>query len=148
MAEPEQAIRQEALSLLSRREYSARELQQKLQTRHPADAVASVIESLQSGNLQSDLRFAGVWLRHRLLQGYGPLRIQAELRQKGIPDSLIRQTLDDSGVDWFEQAQLTFQRKFGHRPARDMREKARQMRFLQQRGFTGDQIRHACRGGD
>lgn len=141
--ESTQAIRQEAVTLLSRREYSARELQRKLETSYPADSVVDVIESLQSQGLQSDERFARVWVRHRLLQGYGPLRIQAELREKGIASDLIQQCLQDDGIDWFEQARQAHQRKFGRRPGRESREKARQMRFLQYRGFSGDHIRHA-----
>ncbi len=144
-AENAQAIRQEAVTLLSRREYSARELQQKLAVSHPAETVGEVIESLQSQGLQSDQRFAQVWVRHRLLQGCGPLRVQAELRQKGIAGDLIQQCLADDSIDWFEQARQAFQRKFGSR-GKDAREKARQMRFLQYRGFTGDQIRHALQG--
>jgi regulatory protein len=144
--ESNQAIRQEAVTLLSRREYSARELQQKLEATHPVDSVAGVIESLQSQGLQSDERFAQVWVRHRLLQGYGPLRIQAELRQKGVAGELVQQCLQDDSIDWFEQARQAHQRKFGQRPGREPREKARQMRFLQYRGFSGDQIRHAMQG--
>lgn len=146
--ESNQAVRQEAVSLLSRREYSARELQQKLEATHPAETVSGVIESLQSQGLQSDERFAQVWVRHRLLQGYGPLRIQAELRQKGVASELIQQCLEDDSIDWFEQARQAHQRKFGQRPGREPREKARQMRFLQYRGFSGDQIRHALQGGN
>ena len=136
-------IQYQAITLLSRREYSARELQLKLAASHPADTVEAVIASLQQQGLQSDERVAQVWVRHRHAQGYGPLRVQAELRQKGIDGELIQQCLADDSHDWFEHARQVHERKFGSKPARDAREKARQMRFLQYRGFTGDQIRHA-----
>lgn len=144
--EARRQIQQQAITLLSRREYSARELQQKLTASHPVEAVDEVLQSLQQQGLQSDERFARVWTRHRLLQGYGPVRVQAELRQKGVDSELIQQSLANEDFDWFEQARQVHQRKFGARRARDAKEKARQMRFLQYRGFTGDQIRHALQG--
>ncbi len=138
-----QAIQQKAIVLLSRREYSARELQQKLLASHDSESVEWVIENLQQQGLQSDARFAEVWIRHRVVQGYGPLRVKMELREKGVSLDLIQQMLESETVDWFQQAKTTFQRRFGGRPARDVREKAKQTRFLQYRGFNGDQIRHA-----
>lgn len=141
--ETSQSVQHQAITLLSRREYSARELQHKLGASHPAETVEAVIESLKQQGLQSDERFARVWVRHRQSQGYGPVRVQAELRQKGIDSELIQQSLMDESHDWFEHARQVHERKFGRKPARDAREKARQMRFLQYRGFTGDQIRHA-----
>lgn len=138
-----QDIQQQAITLLSRREYSARELQQKLAASWPPEAVAVVLQGLQAQGLQSDERFARIWTRHRLLQGYGPVRIQVELRQKGVAGELIQQCLADEDFDWFEQARQVWQRRFGGKGTPDAREKARQMRFLQYRGFTGDQIRYA-----
>lgn len=141
--EARQAVQQQAITLLSRREYSARELQQKLEPGHDRELVTAVIESLQQQGLQSDRRFAEVWTRHRVMQGYGPLRVQMELRQKGIAGELIDGCLQSESVDWFEQAKALYSRRFGNRPAREPKEKARQIRFLQYRGFTSDQIRYA-----
>lgn len=146
--ETTQAARQAAIGLLARREYSARELQLKLRASQPEEAIAEAIESLQAQGLQSDQRFASTWLRHRLLQGYGPQRIQQELRQKGIADELLRSCLQDEAIDWFAQASEVFQRKFGRRPPKDAKEKAKAMRFMQYRGFTSDQIRHVLRSDD
>lgn len=137
------ALQQQALQLLSRREYSARELQRKLETGQDAELVGDILQQLQVQGLQSDARFAEVWTRHRILQGYGPQRVQVELRQKGIASDLIQQCLASEAHDWFGQAQAVFNRRFGNRPARDAKEKARQMRFMQYRGFNQDHIRFA-----
>lgn len=138
-----QLIRQQALQLLSRREYSQRELQQKLAADHPADAIETVLAQLVEQGLQSDTRFAEVWTRHRLNQGYGPIRIQTELRQKGVAADTIQAQLSADTIDWFARAQATWQRKFRGRREREPRLKAKQIRFLQYRGFTSEQIRHA-----
>ena len=144
----DQEARQLALQLLSRREYSARELQQKLQADHDPDQIETVLAQLQEQGLQSDARFAEMYVRHRQLQGHGPVRIQGELRQKGIAPDLVQECLQDGGVDWFEQAKAVRRRRFGDTPPLDARLKARQMRFLQYRGFTPDQIRFALADDD
>ena len=143
-----QAIQQQAVTLLSRREYSARELQRKLEASHDSELVTEVVEALQGQGLQSDERFAEVWTRHRVMQGYGPHRLQVELRQKGIAGELIQQCLQSESLDWFELAKAAYERKFGGRPARDPREKAKQIRFLQYRGYSGDQIRFAMESAE
>ena len=145
---PQQQIRQQALQLLSRREYSARELQQKLAGAHPAEELAAVLQQLAEQGLQSDQRFAEVWARHRRTQGFGPIRIQSELRQKGISPDQIQTTLEAEEMDWFAHASDVWQRRFRGRRERDPRLKAKQIRFLQYRGFTGEQIRHALDSAD
>ena len=146
--ESSQPIRQKALDLLSRREYSARELQVKLSPGHDQHVVEALIEDLQQQGLQSDARFAEVWTRQRYLQGYGPVRVQVELRQKGISSELVQQSLGNEDMDWFANAREAYLRRFGHRPPKDHKDKAKQMRFLQYRGFTGDQIRFAMDSAD
>ncbi len=141
--EIQSAIRQQAIQLLSRREYSRRELQQKLAGEHPADAVETVLDQLAAQGLQSDTRFAEVWTRYRMNQGYGPIRIQSELRQKGIAADIVQGLVSGDTIDWFARALSTWQRKFRGRRETDPRHKAKQIRFLQYRGFTGEQIRHA-----
>lgn len=145
---PQQQIRQQALQLLSRREYSARELQQKLAGGHAAEDLAAVLEQLAEQGLQSDRRFAEIWVRHRQAQGFGPIRIQSELRQKGISPDQIQAAMEADGMDWFAHAGDVWQRRFRGRRERDPRLKAKQIRFLQYRGFTGEQIRHALGSAD
>lgn len=136
-------LRQHALQLLSRREHSQVELRQKLGTENNAEALATLLDQLASDGLQSDERFAGILVRNRMSQGYGPLRIRQELRQKGIADEQIHRLLSADGIDWNHQARQVWQRRFRGRQERDSRQKAKQMRFLNQRGFSGEQIRYA-----
>jgi regulatory protein len=160
-----------AVRLLARREHSTEELKRKLQGKgHPCDVVAAVIQKLGSKRLVSDDRFVTSFVRHRAMRGQGPVRIRAELRQQGIADARIQQELDhlapavrehqnrlgdlpeaESGAlsgddgserDWGRLAAQVRQRKFGARP-RSPAERAKQVRFLQYRGFTADQIRTA-----
>jgi regulatory protein len=137
-----------AVGLLARREHSARELGGKLHSRGFAPAVVeSVLARLVAERLQSDERYAEAYLRQRSGKGYGPERIRAEMRERGVSDSLIaasfRRAEEEGEVDWFELATATYSKKFGGRPIEDMKDKAKRQRFMQYRGFNHEQIAEA-----
>ena len=134
-----------AVGLLARREHSVKELTAKLVSRGiGSELIESVISRLIEERLQSDERFAEVYLRQRSLKGYGPVRIGVELRERGIDDSLIsaqfRQAVDEGEIDWFERAAAAYAKKYGGRPIEDIKERAKRMRFMQYRGFSHEQI--------
>lgn len=85
-------------------------------------------------------------MRSRISRGQGPVRIAQELRQRGIADAEVRAALANAEVDWDELARSVLGRQF-RGGAADMKTRARQMRFLEYRGFTAAQIRFALKGG-
>jgi regulatory protein len=133
-----------AVRLLARREHSRKELARKLHARGvPAALVDEVLQSLQARRLQSDERYAESLVNSRVARGQGPVRIRRDLAQQGIPDSEIDSTLEAAGADWYALARETRVRRFGEDVPAEWKERARQARFLEYRGFTGDQIREA-----
>jgi len=93
--------------------------------------------------LLSDDRFAAAFVASRVRKGQGPVRIRGELKQRGVADELIALHLEQVAVDWTQLARSVRDRKFGAATAGGYREQARQSRFLQYRGFSGEQIRAA-----
>jgi len=134
--------------LLARREHSRRELAAKLKRLNPdAALIEQVLSGLEAEHAQSDDRFTSEYIRQRSGKGYGPLRIQQELRQRGItPPESVRTAME--GVDWLELAAKVRHKKFGRAIPRAVAERARQMRFLEYRGFSADHIRHALQCAD
>ncbi len=131
-----------AIALLARREHSRRELERKLRGKgFAADAVEQCLQRLQGERLQSDVRFAEAYLNSRAGKGYGPARIRAELAERGVEGEVIEQQLDEAGIDWCDLAAEVRRKKFGGRAPHDYLERARQARFLQYRGFAGEQLR-------
>ena len=127
--------RELAIRLLARREHSARELAHKLAARGcAADTIEQVLAELRDEGLQSDARFAEAHVHARLQRGYGPLRIRAELAERGIDEHLAEQALSPWADEWAERARAEWRKRFGRAP-RDRREWARQARFLQGRGY-------------
>ncbi len=129
-------LRRAAMNLLARREHSRKELDSKL--RHlteDQERVNEVLDRLENDQLLSDDRFVEAFIRSHINKGQGPMRISQELRQKGITDETISLALEALDVDWFEKAEFTRQKKFGSKLPQELKEKARQIRFLQYRGF-------------
>lgn len=127
-----------ALSLLVRREHSARELKSKLAQRglDPDEANAAV-EKLQAKDFQNDTRFAELLIRTRLEGGYGARWIIAELRTHGVSEACARELIEASQPDWFELAQRQLRRRYGSRSPKNIAERAKQHGFLLRRGFEG-----------
>jgi regulatory protein len=136
-----------AMNLLARREHSRAELIDKLLKREfdPAD-VETTVASLVERNLVSDERFAESFATGRMRRGQGPVRIRQELRQRGVADALIDACLVTLAPDWGGIAIEVRRKKFGAAVPDEFKEKARQMRFLQYRGFTTEQIQAAFGG--
>lgn len=138
-------IRLAAMNLLAMREHSAYELRKKLAPRFEGTDVTEAIAVLTEENLQSDARYTEAFITMRKRQGKGPVRIALELKEKGIGEALINLYLNTTDQDWFELAAAERHKRFGIPEPRDMKEKARQMRFLQYRGFTQPQISAAIK---
>jgi len=141
--------RKKAMDYLARREHGRSELYDKL-TRFGFDAEVAddAVAQLVEDGLQSDTRFVEAFVRSRINQGKGPARIRADLRQKGVNDGVTEEGIQEAGQDWSALAIEVRLRKFGAERPADFKEKARQMRFLQSRGFEQDQIQAAVSAGD
>ncbi|QUX92982.1 RecX family transcriptional regulator [Marinomonas sp. A3A] len=144
MKEHQTSIFDQALSLLSHREHSKKELVTKLKTRgHEEEEISAIIERLEEMNYLNDERFAEIFVRSRLSKPLGASRIQQELIQKGINSELAKTAITDANADWFELAKQLKERRFGEEISTDFKEKAKQSRYLQYRGFDFEQIKYA-----
>ncbi len=134
------------MNLLARREHSTRELRDKLLARgFEDDEITPALQALSREGLLSDERFAESFIHSRLERGSGPVKIRAELRQRGVADEIIANWLDERDRAWLERAEAVRRKKFGSTLPVDYKEKARQARFLQYRGFSAEQTRFVLR---
>ena len=112
---------------------------------YPPETVGEALIGLKAAGMQNDTRYTEAYIRNRVAKGYGPLRISRELYERGIADELAAQVMVAMETDWEDLARSVRQKKFGLQAPADIREQARQSRFLQQRGFTSPQIRNAVK---
>ena len=142
------SLKGRALRYLAAREHSRAELATKL-ARHVGpeddpDAVARVLDELAAKGFIDEARVAESVL-HRRAGRLGGARVLQELRAKGLPDEVVADAAAQLRTTELARAQAVWRRKFGQPPA-DAAERARQLRFLAARGFSGDVARRALGG--
>ena len=130
---------------MARREHSRHELARKL-AGADRDELAALLDELEAKNWLSDRRFAESYVAdHRRREG--AVKLAHALRQRGIAEDLIVDVLsalnaghgDESEV---ARARNVWRKKFAA-PPNSPSERAKQMRFLQGRGFSIETIRRA-----
>jgi len=135
-------LRIAAMNILARREHSRKEVSDKLYKKLDPDSevLNTVLDKLVADDLLSDQRFSEAFVRWRVGKGQGPVRIRMELRERGVDGDAVLRECD---VDWFALVIEVAHKRFGTSPAIDAKQRAKRMRFLQYRGFSGEQIRAA-----
>ena len=146
-ARPEPSLKSRALRLLSQREHSRLELERKLGSHETrAGELAEALDALAARGFISDERVADSVL-HRRAAKLGASRVKAELQAKGLDAEVVREAVETLRGTEVERAREVWRRKFGQPPA-DAAERAKQMRFLASRGFSGEAVRKAIEGTD
>jgi regulatory protein len=136
----EKSLRQRALEFLSKREYSAFELAQKLKVyADEEDDIAALIVDFKSRGWLSDARYAEQMVHARQTK-FGVSRVAHELREKGVSEDLVAEAVAGLQVNEAERASEVWRKKFKAAPT-SREEWAKQARFLQSRGFTFDVIK-------
>jgi regulatory protein len=142
-ADPVEA-RRKAMDYLARREYGRLELQAKLENAGFESQIAAIaVDTLAAEGLQSDRRFIENFIQSRIGQGKGPVRVRLELEERKLESGLVDEILSMCEEDWVAMARRIREKKFGPGLPAEFKEKARQMRFLQYRGFEPGQIQAA-----
>jgi regulatory protein len=131
------------MDLLARREHSLAELREKLAALEFAPAeIDAALDGLSREGLADETRFVEAFVASRIRKGQGPIRIRAELVERGIDGETIQRCLADVH-DWCALAHDVRQKRFGAAAPKDFRDRSRQSRFLEYRGFTAEEIRAA-----
>ena len=144
---PESALRARALRLLARREHSRAELRRKLAP-HVEEGVDldALLDDFTKRGWLSEERFVEQMLRAKSRR-FGPLKIAHSLREKGIGEAEIAQAVALAREGESESLESAWRSRFGRIPA-DAAEKARQVRFLQGRGYSLQSIMDLLRRVD
>jgi regulatory protein len=155
---PRLSLKGRGLQILAQREHSRSELRRKLMAhaRRPAgegeapvdedtaaEQVDAVLDWLQAQHYLCEERFVESRIHVRAAR-YGNLRIRQELAQHGV--ALGAEAAQQLKLSEAARAREVWARKFGQ-PPQDAAERARQVRFLAARGFSGEAIRRAVQGG-
>lgn len=145
MSKHEPTLRSRALRFLARREHSREELRRKLSA-HAAEGedVNGVLDDLAQRGWLSDARFAEQAARAKARR-FGPLRVAQFLKARGLADEIIQAGVQAAGAEGHASIEAIWRTRYRDAPL-DEREKARQVRFLQGRGFPLDEIFRFLKG--
>jgi regulatory protein len=142
---PDLTLRERALRLLARREHSRAELARKLRPNvAPEDDLEALLDDLSKRKQLSDERYADS-RANTLSRKFGSARIVQELRAKGLDKGLAESAAAAARATEVERAKIVWTKKFRAAPG-TREERAKQMRFLQSRGFSFDAIRAVIKG--
>ena len=133
------SLKARAIALLARREYSRSELRAKLAGDRSGSAaglteIDAVLDELAALGYLSDARFAQQFTRQKT-GAYSKRAIGASLKARGVEGSAAADALAGIETDDYDTMLALWRRRFGTPPASE-KEKARQVRFLQSRGFS------------
>ncbi|MDQ8935534.1 regulatory protein RecX [Acinetobacter rudis] len=138
-------LRSYAFAVLTRREYSKKELIEKLSIyAQNKDEVLALVDEFAAANYQSDERVAEMTLRSQVQRGKGPQRIKQVLKSKALDQAHIHDQMQE--IDWLTQAYQLKVKKYGPAVATDPKLKAKQARFLLYRGFQMDIVMKVIAG--
>jgi regulatory protein len=147
MAKLQMSLKARALKYLSAREHSRLELTRKLSRyAQESDDVEALLDSLEAAKLLSQSRFSES-LVHRRASRFGNSRILSELQTHGIDGDAVSEIKASLVQDEASRARAVWCKRFDHPPV-DASERAKQMRFLQQRGFSHGAIQAAMRAAE
>jgi len=144
-AEP--SLQGRALRLLGQREHSRAELERKLRPHESAPGeLAKALDELQDKGFINEQRVLESVV-HRRASRLGASRVKQELQAKGLDPSAVAEAVATLRSSELNRAREVWRKKFGE-PATDASSRAKQMRFLASRGFSGDAIRCVVQGGE
>ena len=139
MSKPQPSLRARAMRFLARREHSRQELCRKLSAiAAEGDDVEAILDELAAKGWLSDSRFAEQSIRSKSRR-FGPRKLANDLRSKGVGDEAIAAAFHAAGAEGSASIERIWRSRFSQPPLGE-RERARQVRFLQGRGFPLDDI--------
>lgn len=130
-----------ALYLLSFRDYSKKELSNKLRKDYCSAAVEKAVVRMEELGFVNDEVFAKKYAKELLFnKHFSKRRAEFELSQKGIDKDTIYDVLSDLECDSVEQIQILVDKKYKTAYS-DEKIKKRAVAFLQRHGYSWDDIK-------
>jgi regulatory protein len=134
-------IKKDCLRLLTRREHSRKEIEQKLSTKgYLRSQFTAVLDELTRQSWQDNARYAESYINMRSQKGFGPVKIAYELRQQGVDKAEIDALIQAKTDIWATSLQQLYAKKFSDPAIKDHTERSKRIRFLSQRGFPSGMI--------
>ena len=141
------SLKGRALRYLAAREHSRAELMRKLAPHEETPGqLAQVLDELQAKDFISEARVVESVINRRASR-MGAARVRQELQSKGLDSARITEAVAGLQATEHERAREVWHRRFGEQP-QNLKERAKQARFLMSRGFSGSVVARILKGGE
>jgi regulatory protein len=141
------SLKGRALRLLSQREHSRKELEQKLKPHEETPGeLAEALDFLVAKDFINEKRVVESVVNRRASK-LGAARVRQELVAKGLPADDIAEAVESMRSTELDRALQVWRKRFGTPPS-DASERAKQVRFLVSRGFAPEVVRRVVAGAD
>ncbi|MCO7189716.1 MULTISPECIES: regulatory protein RecX [unclassified Pseudoalteromonas] len=143
--EHEKKLKNYALWLLSRQEYSRQLLAQKLRAKDAEETyITRLLDWLESLGYLDDKRYSASFLSQQVAKGLGEKRVMMDAQRKGVDKSYLQHLIEEQEVDWFSVALRAYEKKYSRSTNQlDYKEKSKRIRYMMSRGFRYDEIDYA-----
>ena len=136
-------LRNKALKLISYKEYSTKNLHDKLclyikKLSHDVceDDVDEILEEFKEKRWISDLRAVECLINQKSSR-FGSVRLRVELKKLNVSESIIKSALAKITMTEIERAELIIQKKY-HDPPVNYNDNCKQKNYLYRKGFVID----------
>jgi regulatory protein len=130
--------------LITKKDYTEYEIRVKLYNKFKLEDVEinEIINKLKKENLIDDLRYAKIYIEHKLHKGYGPLYIIEDIKKRGIniDEKFINNILDTLDINLKDIINNLLAKKH-------INTVEKKYAFLQRRGFKSEKIKELLNGG-
>ena len=141
------SLKGRALRLLSQREHSRKELEQKLKPHEETPGeLAEALDFLAAKDFINEKRVVESVVNRRASK-LGAARVRQELVAKCLPADDIAEAVEAMRSTELDRAMQVWRKRFGTPPL-DAAERAKQVRFLVSRGFAPEVVRRVVAGAD
>lgn len=142
-------LKKRALYYLAKREYSKKELQDKIRPFAESleisrQQIEQILTDLETKDWLSDRRFVDQFIFSKKRK-YGLKKIEYELKMRGVDEIIVHKALNEIKSEEYNLAKNIWEKKFRDLP-QNHDEKLKQMRFLQSRGINAALIHQILSG--
>lgn len=135
-----------SIFLLSRRDYSEKELRTKFKEKEYTQVDSNkIIEYLKENKYQSDERFARAYINSKISK-IGLSKLKSKLiYEKGVSSDIIDEVTSEMDFDETENILRIIKTKYKNKDLKDQKERSKAFRYLASKGFSFDDINKAIK---
>ncbi|GHU63844.1 regulatory protein RecX [Clostridia bacterium] len=136
----EKKAKVKVITLLAKQDYTEKELRNKLLSAfYPEQVIQKLLMEMKQRGYVDDLRYAQHYIEQKSSK-MSKLKLQIQLRNKGIEKEIFSSLLEEQNIDEAEQIKKYIESKFRNVSLQDRKEKYKVYQFFARKGYSSEEI--------